>query len=410
MWILKKAASEATCQPLGTVAASNGLGAITVNTDNEETIRAVSRSSKLIRVETGSGYIEQTFSMSATATAMGQGPTYYNTAATQCSFEIEFKNTGVSTSVGSTFVLGEGGTRFAAPKGETHTVGREYTFPGPSGGYKEWGLYVTYYRALIGPWFDPYHEWNDGTTFWSDSWLSEYDQVETSYKYGLNVVTGIPAGGPKMVTMNLKVKDVDPDEDHTVIPKKHKLFIYAPVMNPTHVATEAGFHYNGVSLSTTGNSPAYAGAGIGCTWDERAAVWDFFEHLGDVTDTASLFTRIPWLGGVCAVLGLTEAMFGPESKSQTAPWAWGSAYPDSTYNGDPTAPTSPMPGCTGLYDGWEMWPNLERAYKTKWVEANIYDESGYKLTRQDTYEHIVDGHYKWWGDFDYVDPNGGPGL
>lgn len=404
MWILKKATADATCQPDGSVTASNGLGGTTVNTYIQQTRRALSSSSKLLRVETTSGYFEQEFSMSATAEGQGFASQYGNTAGTVCSFEIEFKNTDVTTSVGGTYVKGSNGVRKAAPKLETHTVGREYTFPGPGGGYKEWGLYLTFFRQLIGPWFDPYHEWSDGTTFWSDSLISEYDQVNTSYKFGLNIISGIPSSGPQVKTMNLKVSDVDPDEDHTVIPKDHKLYIYAPVMYPTYKRTDPGVQLKVVSdLETEGNQPAYAGAGIACTWHQREVYWDVFEMAGEWTDTTALFSKLAWLSGVCAVLGLTEAMFGPEEASNTAPWAWGSMYPDSTYNMSTTVPN------VSSYNGWQMWPKLKQGYRTHWAEADIYDESGFKQSREDSYEQLLPSYYGWSGAFSSYNNGGGGG-
>lgn len=405
VWVQKLATATATVSPDGTCTVSNGLGAPGEHTVEPGTLIRTAKSNKLIEVSSSSGIIEQSFECEATGTASHPNPTYFNIATSGVSYGLALKGVKIRINLTGTYKKGADGERILSPDGEAHVAGGNIYSGSLLGtpALTGWGGTWEYSRKLYGLWVDPFHHWEDDTRSWIDSILLEHESVVRLYQFSAMEVKSIPTSGPKTKEMKLKVKDTGTGQDPTEIDTKLNLFIYAPLMNTVLVAVTPVMYSAVKDFSTPFPGFSAGRKGIGCTYGQREVIWDIFGYLGSAADISGAFTKNPWLIGVTAAAGFVEESFAPKNTPRTAPWAWGSGYPQSTYNGSNEVPTLGPNG----YGGWIMFPKLFEGRRIKTFRSDLYGADGY-VGKSDSDANVqIPGNYRWHGEFFSTNGNGG---
>ena len=406
VWVRKKATAYASVAPNGTMTVSNGLGSPVKTEVESPHLTKTCTGTKLEEVTLSGNFLEVPFNLEATAESSNSTPTHGNQCHTSLSYEISLKSTAVGSSLGQTFR--KGGTalnpvREQAPAGTFYTIGSDiYESIAPHGNQLVgFGLSPTFSAILYGYWgTDPYYEWTDGDSWWSDTLISEYQSITPRWRFPLSAINGMASGSPQKKIVKLKVTDTAPTEDPIPVPAECEVNVFTSVVNSklkSLVANSWSYKAPEDFQTLSDDGYAYGGSGIACKWGETKSLWDVFELVGALEFTNPLVSRVI---GLC---GLAIEDFKPRPKNLTAPWAWGPEWPDSTYDGSLVAPPKPA-----TWDFWKMAPSVKLIYVDANYECEKWDVQGY-VGQKLSVGKLFTEFYRWSGAFYSSSYGGGIG-
>ena len=238
----------------------------------------------------------------------------------------------------------------------------------------------TFLASLVGPWQNPFYEWDvDGTVF-----SGNYTTVSKLWKIYEPKLKEMGSDGSLTKLVKLKVTDatgISADATYTLrLHNPYDNWVKNRSLLPIFEAVQ----------SFTIDSPGYAqsGGGIGCHWYEGGAEWAVMRDVANALEpigSGLLQNPIYAAGFSAAMIFLADA--APRPDHGIAPWAWNS--PGSTISGGPW---------TDNIQAYDMIPALEIGYDRILQDADAYDYHGFTGLAHDV-KTKRNGLKRWTGHF-----------